>query len=143
MKYIYVIVIISIIASSCNGKKYNYAEAVKKDTERIFKDKKSFLQSLSFTGKINKKEKCENCNINKFTLFIEIEEIGQNITFQNEQYPPYYSFNDKLLSLTVTLQVFEKLREGDLITKKPNSRYLEFNDKRLEILHDKELIWLP
>ncbi|MEZ4909207.1 MAG: hypothetical protein R2771_16545 [Saprospiraceae bacterium] len=143
MKRIYIVVILSIVFLSCNCSNYNYAKAVKKDTERIFKNKKSLLQSLAFKGIIVDKNKCEKCNINKFTINIQIEELNQKISFQAKKYLPYYSFDDNVLSLSVSQQVFDKLEKGYPISKMHNSRYLEFQGSQLEILNSKELVWLP
>lgn len=135
--------IMAIVIMSCNCSNYNYAEAVKKDTERIFKSKKSFIQSLAFEGVVNNMEKCDNCNMNKFTVIIQIEEMNKDVLFQDQQHPPYYSFSDKLLSLTVNQKVYETLKKGDTVNKKSDSRYLEIDNRQLEILHREELIWLP
>lgn len=143
MRGVYILGILAIVTMSCNCSNNNYARAVKKDTERIFKSKKSFIQSLAFKGVVNSMKKCDNCNINKFTVFIQVEELNKEVLFQDEQYPPYYSFNGKILSLTVNKEVFDTLKKGDTVNKKSNSRYLEIGNRQLEILHKEELIWLP
>ncbi len=133
-----------IAVMSCNCcETYYYARAVKKEAEEVFKDKKSFFQALSFKGVVVGKEKCKKCGINKFVVFIEIEEMNQDVLFKYQTYPPYYSFKSDTLSLTVIEEAFEDLKKGDLVKKKSNSRYLEANRERLEILNKEEGVWLP
>lgn len=138
-------VVVAVIAvMSCNCcETYYYARAVKKEAEEVFKDKKSFFQALSFKGVVVGKEKCEKCGINKFVVFIEIEEMNQDVPFKYQAYPPYYFFKRDSLSLTVIEEAFEDLKKGDLMKKKSNSRYLETNNGRLEILNKEESVWLP
>lgn len=133
----------AMLLMSCNCGNYNYAKAVKEDTKRIFRSKKSLIQSLAFKGLVVEKEKCDKCDFNKFTISIKLEELSQEIPFQDKNYPPYYSFGDKLLSISVNQNVFNKLKRGDFITKTKDSRFLESNEKQLEILNTQELIWLP
>ena len=138
------VVVAVIAAMSCNCcEAYYYARAVKKEAEEIFKDKKSFFQALSFKGVIIGKEKCGKCGINKFVVFVGIEEMNQDVPFKYQSYPPYYSFESDTLSLTLTEEVFEGLKKGDLVKKKSNSRYLETDSSQLEILNKEERIWLP
>lgn len=143
MRGIYTLGIIVLTIISCNFSNINYAKAAKKDTERIFKSRKSLLPSLAFNGIISDKVKCEKCNMNKFTIDIWIEEMIQKVSFQDEKFPSYYSFEDKVLSLTVNQKVFENLKRGDLISNMPDSRYLKSNNRHLEILHSEERMWLP
>ena len=131
----------AITLMSCNCGNYNYTKAIKEDTERIFRSKKSLIRSLGFKGIVDEKEKCDKCNFNKYTIRIKLEELSQEVSFQDKNYPPYYSFSDKLLSISVNQNVFDKLKKGDFITKAKDSRFLESNESQLEILNAQELVW--
>ena len=134
-------ILIMTLFGNCNN--YNYAKAVKKDTERIFKEKKTLIYSTAFKGIVKSKNKCEKCSINKFVVNIGIREINQKVEFEDESYPPYYLFKDDVLSLTVSQKVFEILSKGDTINKMSDSRFIESDNRQLEILNIEELLWLP
>lgn len=137
------ILAIAMASLSCNGNNYDYSKAIQENTKRIFLEKKSLMKALAFRGMIVGKKLCERCDLNKYNIRIRLEEMSQEVPFEDLNYAPYYSFNDDFLNLTVNYSLYNTLVEGDYVTKAKDSSHIESHEKKLEILNSQEDIWLP
>lgn len=144
LKMLRTLILAIVVASfSCNGNRYDYSEAIRENTKRIFLEKKSLMKALEFRGVIVEKKMCERCDLNKYNIRIRLEEMSQEVPFEDLNYAPYYSFNDDFLNLTVNYSVYNALEEGDYVTKAKDSSLIESHKIKLEILNSQEYIWLP
>ena len=132
----------AFIFSSCDYKKY--AEGIKKDTQKKFDMSKNFIYRLSFEGQITKKEFCKECECCKYKLKIELSQLSEKPVLGNIEFSPYYSFeNDSLLSITVSKELFEQVKEKDTVFKEKESFNLKVGEQKLFYLNKGKYKWLP
>jgi hypothetical protein len=132
----------TLIASSCDYKKY--AEGIKKDTQKTFEKNKDYIYQLGFEGQIKKKTYCADCELNKYTLTLELSQLSEKPVINNVQYLPYYTFeSDSILNITVSKELYEQVKERDKIYKKKESFNLTVQERELLYLNKEKYRWLP
>ncbi len=120
-----------------------FGEGVRTDTKRIFYTNKEYIYSLSFEGIVKKKELCYSCNINKYSVRINLNRLSKKPEISNIQYPPYYLFEgDSILTISVTKDLFDLIKENDKIIKKKKEFDLIINTKRRTYLSKDKNKWL-
>ena len=123
---------------------YKYSESINDNSKKIFERNKNFICELAFQGQVNKKELCEICGINRYTLKIKIFHLSKIPNFSISQYPPYYSFQgDSIMILAVSEELFEQVKNKDIIIKKNNSFNLNISGKEYIFLSKENHQWLP
>lgn len=128
--------------SSCNNNKYS--EGIKKDTQKIFEKNKGYIYGLTFEGQITEKSYCKECELNKYTLTLKLNQLSEKPIFSSEQYPPYYTFeSDSVLNITVSKEFFDQVKERDKVYKKRESFNLKVGKLELLYLNKEKYKWLP
>jgi len=121
-----------------------YAKGIQSDFRRIFTEKKEYFHSISFEGKILRKEFCENCDINKYVLAIQLSNISDIPNIFDKRFPPYYSFEtDSTLCISIPKEIFAKTHENMKIIKRQNTDTITIDGKDYKYLNNKEYNWLP
>lgn len=128
--------------SSCNNNKYS--EGIKKDTQKIFVKNKGYIYGLTFEGQITEKSYCKECELNKYTLTLKLNQLSAKPIFSSEQYPPYYIFeSDSVLNITVSKEFFDQVKERDKVYKERESFNLKVGKLELLYLNKEKYKWLP
>jgi hypothetical protein len=128
--------------SSCNNNKYS--EGIKKDTQKTFEKNKGYIYGLTFEGQITEKSYCKECELNKYTLTLKLNQLSEKPIISNEQYPPYYTFeSDSVLNITVSKEFFDQVKERDKVYKKRESFNLKVGKLELLYLNKEKYKWLP
>jgi hypothetical protein len=128
--------------SSCNYSKYS--NGIKEETKKSFKEHKNYIYNLFFKGEIIKKEKCEKCQINKYSISLKLIRLNEKPSIGNTQYPPYYSFEcDSILNITVSPNIFNQVEENEVVVKESHSSYLKIENNLILYLDSEEYQWLP
>lgn len=132
----------SVILCSCHYG--DYANSEKKDTKRVFTQKKKFMLQTSFEGVIKEKRSCATCNFNKYTLEIRLSEGSDTPSFSDKQYQPYYNYNnDSMLVISVASDIYIAANIGEAIKKPANANYIIIQNQNFKFLNDNETLWLP
>jgi hypothetical protein len=127
---------------SCNNNKYS--EGIKKDTQKIFVKNKGYIYGLTFEGQITEKSYCKECELNKYTLTLKLNQLSAKPIFSSEQYPPYYTFeSDSVLNITVSKEFFDQVKERDKVYKERESFNLKVGKLELLYLNKEKYKWLP
>lgn len=122
---------------------YKYAKAVHKETqERIVKHKAHF-KSLTFSGIIEQKLNCDGCDLITFQLVIKINNrlSNEDINADRILHSYYFFENEKELLLSVTKEIFDSCKIGDLVIKDSNSLELKVNNFKHRLLSDEPYKW--
>ena len=128
--------------SCCNNNKYS--EGIKKDTQKIFVKNKGYIYGLTFEGQITEKSYCKECELNKYTLTLKLNQLSAKPIFSSEQYPPYYTFeSDSVLNITVSKEFFDQVKERDKVYKERESFNLKVGKLELIYLNKEKYKWLP
>jgi hypothetical protein len=124
---------------------HKYARGVKQDTQRIFSDKKEFINSFSFRGIVGEKKYCERCELNKYQLVLNLEEMNPTIVaLSNQAFQPYYFFGKtNQLTIAVTSGLYNLLKEGTIVSKESSSDFINYGDAKFRLLSEKKTKWLP
>lgn len=134
--------LIVVMFSSCDCNKY--AQGVKNDSQRTFDRNKDYFYLLSFEGRIIKKNYCKECELNKYTLTLELNRLSKKPTFGSAQFPPYYNFeSDTILNISVSKKLFEEGKEEDIVIKQGESANLKLNNQEYLLLDKEKYTWLP
>ena len=143
MKYILsLLCVLNLLLTSCQVKQY--AEGVKEDTKRIFTNKKDYIYNLSLEGIVEKKILCNSCDINMYTLQLQLNQISEKPGISNMQYPPYYMFKgDSIITISVSKYLFDNVNEKDKIMKGTKDFEISVNEKKLIYLSKEQNKWLP
>lgn len=138
-----ILITICILSYSC-CEKSNYIKGIQKDSQQIFDRKKEFFTSFTFSGVIDKKKYCENCNMNKYQIIITLDTIeSDSVELKNQYYQPYYFFDKpNQLNLSVTKILYESISEMDIVKKEGHSDYLVLSNKKYRLLSEKKNEWL-
>lgn len=130
------------ILNSCNIK--HYSDAVKEDTERIFKSNKAFIHNLSINGFVTERNYYKDNTYNKYILRIKVLNISDSPSFSQLQYPPYYSFvNDSLIDISVSEFIYNNSHIGSRIDKNIKSNNIIIDNTKFQLLSNNEGVWLP
>jgi hypothetical protein len=110
----------------------------------LFASHKEFFKSLEFSGVIAEKKYCNECQLNKYEMVVDLrEKKPDTIELGNLSYQPYYFFNDKnKLTISVTQQIYNSVEKGSLIEKKMNSDSLTFLGLKYRLLSERKSQWL-
>ena len=143
MKYILgLLCSLNLLLGSCQVKPL--AEGVKEDTKRIFSAKKGYIYRLSFDGVVEKKMLCNNCDINKYTLELRLNQISEKPDISKMQYPPYYIFKgDSVLTISVAKDLFDIVNEKDKVAKETKDLEISVNSLKHIYLSKEKNKWLP
>lgn len=132
----------AFIFSSCNHNKYS--EGIKKDTQKTFEKNKGYIYQLTFEGQVTEKTYCKECELNKYTLTLKLNQLSETPVISNVQYPPYYTFeSDSVLNITVSKELFEQVKEKDKVYKEKESFNLKVGKLELLYLNQRKYKWLP
>ncbi len=142
MKYILILLFsLNLLMASCQIKQFG--EGVINDTKRNFSTHKDYIYSLSFEGIVAKKEVCDNCNINKYSIRMTLSGLSKKPDISNIQYPPYYLFEgDSVLTISVTKDLFGLIKVNDKIIKEIKEFELIINTKKELYLSKDKNKWL-
>ncbi len=141
VKYIKWQIIFCFLFTGCDYVKF--AQGVRNDFILSFKKHKQYIVSLPLNGEIIEKNKCIDCNINKFRIKIKL--INFNIDTVNigfRSYEPFYTMEDQSIILSVNKQIYDQIEVNTEIFKKANSNYLIINKLAYRILSDDENKWI-
>lgn len=142
MKYLLIIGSIILCLISCSIHQYGKGEL--NDSRKNFNKKKEFIFNLAFNGIVLSKNYCIKCDVNKYTVDIQLLTLSQKPTFSQEQMPPYYVFkSDSVLSMTISKELFDKIVEKNHITKESQSYNVKLNDLEISLINSESSKWLP
>jgi len=128
----------------CSCQLFDFGKGVKKDTKRIFSEKKQFIYNASFAGIIKEKRDCNKCDLNKYSLVIKLDSGSTKPSFTDANYSPYYNYeNDTVLLISVSKQLFQLANTNDGIKKEPSSSNIIIHDKSCMLLSSQKDIWIP
>ncbi|MEI6697268.1 MAG: hypothetical protein WCO13_14535 [Bacteroidota bacterium] len=141
LKTVYMMLCIFIF-SSCN---YNrYGNGIIEDTHKTFERNKGYIYRLTFEGQITKKAICNECELNKYTLTLKLNQLSEKPVISNVEFPPYYTFeSDSILNITVSKELFVKVKERDKVYKEKESFNLKAENNELLYLNKEQYKWLP
>jgi Icc-related predicted phosphoesterase len=143
MKFLsYIVLGLIVICSSCNI--FRYGENVKEDAKSKFQINKIEFRGLGFSGIVETKTYSEVDKLAPYRLFLNIDDISQNLTLSNVKNPPYYSFDSytpKKLELSVSEEIFNTANKGDKIIKLMESDTLQIDTKKFELLKQTNSNW--
>ena len=122
---------------------FDYGNGVKKDTERIFSQKKEFIHQLAFQGYVQGKRYCSDCDVTKYSLTIKLDSITPQPSFSDITYAPYYAIKKDTLIICVSEQIFKSAIEKDSIKKNANSNDILIGTKINNLISGKKSSWLP
>lgn len=122
---------------------YDYGKGVKKDTERIFSQKKEFIHKLAFQGYVQEKRYCSKCDITKYSLIIKLDTITPKPSFSDIAYAPYYTIRNDTLTICVSEQTFGSAIERAFVKKNANSNNIFFGSKVSNLVSERKSSWLP
>jgi hypothetical protein len=127
------------------GCKHEYAKAVKHDTERIFASQKQFIHSLSFAGRVLEKKYCHECDLNRYQIVIQLEELSPElIELKNQSFQPYFNFSSQsYFTTSVSKSLFDFVEQGNLIRKQQDSNFVWYGESKLLLLSNEESQWIP
>lgn len=134
------ILLLTLLCSACDYVAYSNdvnAESIKK-----IQKKKNFIYNIGFEGITSKVNYCEKCEINKYSITIQIKKLSSKITFSDLDYPPCYYFRDSSLVLAVNKKIFNLVKKGEQIQKLPKSKDIIFSEERIQLLSGKNSEWL-
>jgi hypothetical protein len=132
----------TFIFSSCGYKKY--ADAIKEETRNQFDKDKNYIYRLSFEGLITEKKYCKECEVCNYKLMIKISQLSEKPNISNAGFPPYYTFeNDSLLSISVSKELYQEVKEKDKVNKENESYNLKVGTHELLYLNKEKYEWLP
>ena len=120
-----------------------YVEADRQETIKKFKGNKCYMEHLAFEGQIIEKRYCAKCEINKYTLRIRLSSISEKIGFMELSFPPYLEYNDTILRIIVSKDLFTQVSEKQLISKASDSHYIKTAQLKLLYLSEKDKEWIP
>jgi hypothetical protein len=138
----YIVFGLLVICSSCNI--FRYGENVKEEAKNKFQMRKLEFRELGFSGTVETKTYRENDKLAPYRLFLNIDDISQNLTLSNVQNPPYYSFDSftpKKLELSVSEEIYNTAKKGDKIIKLMESDTLQVDTKKFELLKQTNSNW--
>jgi hypothetical protein len=134
---------ISLLVLLCSACDYvAYSSDVNTEAIKKFQKKKNFIYNIGFEGITSKVNYCDKCEINKYSLTVQINKLSSKITFSDLNYPPYYYFRDSLLVLAVNKKIFNLVSKGEQIQKLPKSNDIIFSEERIQLLSGKKSEWL-
>jgi hypothetical protein len=121
-----------------------YIRGAQKDGQRLFASHKQFFKAFEFNGAVAEKKYCEECQLNKYQIIIDLRvKNPEAIEFSNLSYPPYYVFNDKnQLTISVTQQIYNAAQKDSSIKKEVNSDSLSLPGLKCRLLSDQKMQWL-
>jgi hypothetical protein len=121
----------------------NYANSVRQETIKKFEKSKSHMVHIAFEGQIIEKNYCAKCEITKYTLKIRLSSISEKIGFMELSFPPYLEYNDTILRIIVSKDLFTQVTEKQLISKASDSHYIKTAQLKLLYLSEKDKEWIP
>lgn len=132
--------LIGCLFVSCNYSQHT--KSIKKDTQRIFAEKKEMFINIGFKAVVEEKNTCVKCELNKYTLLLRIIDISKKPEFRHQQYPPYYSFeNDSLLTISVAKGLYDEVNTQDTLIKISKSLNFNVDLKEIRYLSETEYKW--
>jgi len=136
-------VLLCLWGCSCSNHS-DFAKAVAKDAQKNFSSHKEFFKSFSFEGRLDTKRYCEKCNRNKYQFVISLNmKKPDSVGFANTFFEPYYTlYRGNQLTISVPENIYNSLKEGDIIKKEPRSNVLHCNEQRYDLLSAKDFQWL-
>jgi len=142
MKKLLLIIITISILTSCNI--LNYANAIKKETISIFKEKKKVIYDLGIKGYLLNKNYYSNREY-KYELDIKITNISKEIDFFDKQYSSFYEFTkDSIFKIIVSEELYKMINLKDIINKPKFSNEIIINNiYKIMLLSKIEDEWLP
>ncbi|MBI3219205.1 MAG: hypothetical protein HYZ44_06815 [Bacteroidetes bacterium] len=141
MKRQLAIVLIILLTSNCSYKRLS--RGVMSDANGLFHSKKRFIYELAFSGIIEKRIECKECDINKYSLSIRLSDPLPNIKIIDRQYYWYYHFrSDSILEMAVSKSVFLAAKTDYPIRKKANDSNVEINERIYNFLSENRGKWL-
>ena len=142
MKKLLLIIITISTLTSCNI--LNYANAIKKETISIFKEKKKVIYDLEIKGYLLNKNYYSNREY-KYELDIKITNISKEINFFDKQYSPFYEFTeDSIFKIIVSEELYKMINLKDIINKPKFSNEIIINNiYKIMLLSKIEDEWLP